>query len=179
MVSFGQWGVTLGNLSNRQKDRARRAAAVQAENDARSGLVEFINVATSFSTESIRGEIVEESTRLHTGGIAEDVELASVVDVAIEEAKTRSVADLTGLGILRTWSARHPIAADQELVGAVAYWSPAREDVIRTGLGLGLRHVPDSESRAGAESSTEPESASEPTPSGRTQSKALMDAADF
>ena len=179
VVSFGQWGVTLGNLSNRQKDRARRAAAIQAENDARSGLVEFINVATSFSNESIRGEIVEESTKLHTGGIAEDVEFASIVDVAIEEAKTRSVANLTGLGILRTWSARHPIAADQELVGAVAYWSPAREDVIRTGLGLGTRHVPDSESRGGAESPAEPESESEPSPSGRTQSKALMDAADF
>ncbi len=99
--------------------------------------------------------------------------------VAIEEAKTRSVANLTGLGILRTWSARHPIAADQELVGAVAYWSPAREDVIRTGLGLGPRHVPESESRGGAESSAEPESESEPSPGGRTQSKALMDAADF
>lgn len=176
VVSFGQWGVTPGNLSNRQKDRARRAAAMHAENDARSGLVEFINVATSFSSESIRGEIVEESTKLHSDGIADDVDLASVVDVAIEEAKTRSVADLTGLGMLRMWSARHPIA-DQELVGAVAYWSPAREDVIRTGLGLGARHAPpESEPRDGSESST-PES--EPTPSGRTQSKTLMDAADF
>ena len=177
VVSFGQWGVTLGNLSSRQKDRARRAAAMQAENDARSGLVEFINVATSFSTESIRGEIVEESTRLHTGGIAEDVDVASIVDMAIEEAKTRSVADLTGLGMLRTWSARHPITVDQELVGAVAYWSPAREDVIRTGLGLGARHAPsEPESGGGSESSA---AESEPTASGRTQSKTLMDAADF
>ncbi len=175
VVSFGQWGWSSENLTNRQQDRARRAAERQAEHAASSTLAEFINVATSFSAESIRGELIEEGTRLLPGGLGEDFEDVEIVDVVVEEAKTRSVVNLTGLGILRTWSTRHPVAEEQEIVGAVAYWSPAREDFVLRGLGQAARHAPP-EPEQPAESESEPESM---IGSGRTQSKPLMDASDF
>ena len=178
VVSFGQWGWSSTNLSNRQRDRARRAAERQAENIARSNLADFISVATSFADESIRSEVVELGTRRLPGGLAEDFEDAEIVDLVVEQANTKSEVQLTGLGILRTWSAGHPIAQEHELVGVVAYWSPAREDTVRRGLGLDAKHAPPA-SQPKRAAVPEVEADAKPGPTGRTQSKPLMDANDF
>ena len=173
VVSFGQWGLSTKGLSNRQQDRSRIAARKQAENAARDNLAEFVDIATNFSDESFRGELMEQGSKIYSSGVGEDFEVAEIVDAMVEEAKTRSVVNLTGLGILRTWSARHPVG-DQVLVGAIAYWSPAREDAVRRGLGQAARHAsPEPESASDAEAEAKP------VPSGRTQSKSLMDASDF
>ena len=99
-----------------------------------------------------------------------------MADRMVAEAMTRSTVQLTGLGILRTWSAPHPVAEHQELTGAVAYWSPAREDQVRASLGLDAKHpAPEPEPEPAHESEPEPP----PAVSGTVQSKDLMDASDF
>ena len=174
IISFGQWGWYSSNLNNRQKDRAWRFAKEQAEVQAKAYLSEFINLGTLFVSESETGSVAEEATIRHSSGIGEDVNVENMIDRLVRTAQTESRVALTGLTTLRTWSATHPLAKDQELVGAVVYWSPALEDSTRRGLGLSTKHAP-------AEQTDEDGSA--PTASrvegGTTESKVQTDAADF
>ena len=97
-----------------------------------------------------------------------------MIDRLVRTARTESRVALTGLSTLRTWSATHPLARDQELVGAVVYWSPALEDDTRRGLGLATRHAPaermEEERAAPAALRVE---------GGTTESKVQTDVADF
>ena len=174
IISFGQWGWYSANLNNRQKDRAWRFAKEQAEMQARAYLSEFINLGTLFVSESETGSVAEEATIRHSSGIGEDVDVENMIDRLVRTAQTESRVALTGLSTLRTWSATHPLAKDQELVGAVVYWSPALEDSTRKGLGLSTKHAPPEpteERRAAPEASR--------VEGGTTESKVQTDAADF
>ena len=174
IIAFGQWGWYSANLNNRQKDRAWRFAKEQAEAEARGYLSEFINLGTLFVSESERGSVAEEATIRHSSGIGEDVDVENMIDRLVRTAQTESRVALTGLSTLRTWSATHPLAKDQELVGAVVYWSPALEDSTRKGLGLSAKHAPPEsteERRAVPEASR--------VEGGTTESKVQTDAADF
>ena len=141
---------------------------------AKRYLSEFINLGTLFTSESETGGVAEESTIRHSSGIGEDIDVEKMIDRLLETAKTESRVALTGLSTLRTWSASHPLAEEQELVGAVVYWSPALEDSTRKGLGLSTKH-------ASPEQTEEQKAA--PTASrvegGTTESKVQTDAADF
>ena len=174
IIAFGQRGWYSANLNNRQKDRAWRFAKEQAEAEARGYLSEFINLGTLFVSESERGSVAEEATIRHSSGIGEDVDVENMIDRLVRTAQTESRVALTGLSTLRTWSATHPLAKDQELVGAVVYWSPALEDSTRKGLGLSTKHAPPEpteERRAAPEASR--------VEGGTTESKVQTDAADF
>ncbi len=174
IVAFGQWGWYSANLNNRQKDRAWRFAKEQAEMQAKAYLSEFINLGTLFVNESDTGSVVEEATIRHSSGIGEDVNVENMIDRLVRTAQTESRVALTGLSTLRTWSATHPLAKDQELVGAVVYWSPASEDSARQGLGLDTKHAApeqiEEEKDAPVASQVE---------GGTTESKVQTDAADF
>ena len=174
IIAFGQWGWNSANLNSRQQDRAWQAAKRQAQDQAISYLTEFINLATLFQDESERGEIQEEATERDRNGIVENIDTTRMIDRIMSTARTKSRVDLTGLTTLRTWSATHPLAKDQELVGAVVYWSPALEDSARKGLGLSTKHAPPEQME---------EQRAEPTASrvegGTTENKVQTDAADF
>lgn len=174
IISFGQWGWYSANLNSRQKDRAYRFAKEQAEMQAKAYLSEFINLGTLFMSESETGSVAEEATIRHSSGIGEDVDVETMIDQLVRTAQTESRVALTGLSTLRTWDATHPLANDQELVGAVVYWSPALEDSTRKGLGLSTKHAPPEQTE---------EQKAEPTANrvegGTTESKVQTDAADF
>ena len=174
ILAFGQWGWYTANLSNRQKDRALRLAKDQAQIQATRYLTEFINIGTTFERISDQGSILEEARTRDSNGIVQDVDVEYIVDRVVATAQTKSEVDLTGLSILRTWSAPHPIAQDQELVGAVAYWSPAQEDITRKGLGLSTKHAPPKE-----ESEPAAPQESKSMQSGTTESRVQVDASDF
>ena len=176
IVSFGQWGWSSKALSAAQRDRRYRFARNQAEIQAKSSLAEFVTVNAQFTSSSFVGAAIEEAVEVDADRFHEYVAGTNIADRMVEEARTRSTVQLTGLDILRTWSARHPVAEHQELTGAVAYWSPAREDAVRASLGLEARH-PAPEPEPAPAPDAEPES--RPTVSGTVQSKDLMDASDF
>ena len=174
IVAFGQWGWSSKALTAAQRDRRYRFARNQAALQARSYLAEFVTVNAQFTSSSFVGAAIEEAVEVDADRFHEYVAGTNIADRLVEEARTRSTVQLTGLDILRTWSARHPVAEHQELTGAVAYWSPAREDAVRVSLGLEARHpAPEPEPAPDAEP------ASRPTVSGTVQSKDLMDASDF
>ena len=174
IVAFGQWGWSSKALTAAQRDRRYRFARNQAALQARSYLAEFVTVNAQFTSSSFVGAAIEEAVEVDANRFHEYVAGTNIADRLVEEARTKSTVQLTGLDILRTWSARHPVAEHQELTGAVAYWSPAREDAVRVSLGLEARHpAPEPEPAPDAEP------ASRPTVSGTVQSKDLMDASDF
>ena len=174
IVAFGQWGWSSKALTAAQRDRRYRFARNQAALQARSYLAEFVTVNAQFTSSSFVGAAIEEAVEVDADRFHEYVAGTNIADRLVEEARTRSTVQLTGLDILRTWSARHPVAEHQELTGAVAYWSPAREDAVRASLGLEARHpAPEPEPAPDAEP------ASRSTVSGTVQSKDLMDASDF
>lgn len=179
IISFGQWGWYSANLNNRQKDRAWRFAKEQAEMQAKAYLSEFINLGTLFESESETGSVAEEATIRHSSGIGEDVDVEDMIDRLVRTARTESQVALTGLSTLRTWSATHPLAGDQELVGAVVYWSPALEDNTRRGLGLGTRHAPAERTPAEQTEEERAEPDAGRVRGGTTESKAQTDVADF
>ena len=174
IVSFGQWGWSTKALSAAQRDRRYRFARDQAAIQARSYLAEFVTVNAQFTETSFMGDVIEDAVEVGADGFTSNVAGANFADRIVREARTRSTVQLTGLDILRTWSARHPVAEHQELTGAVAYWSPAREDAVRASLGLEAKHPAPEPEPASA-----PEAESRPTASGTAQSKDLMDASDF
>lgn len=174
IVAFGQWGWSPKAPTAAERDRRYQFARKQAEIQATSYLAEFIQVSAEFTRPSSVGEIFEEAVVVGDG-FREDVEDTAITARIVEEARTRSTVQLTGLGILRTWSSQHPVVQHQELTGAVAYWSPARENRVRASLGLDAKH-PDPEP---PEPTPEPEPEPQPTASGTVQSKDLMDASDF
>ena len=141
---------------------------------AKAYLSEFINLGTLFVRESETGSVAEEATIRHSSGVGEDVDVEDLIERLVRTAQTESRVALTGLTTLRTWSATHPRARDQELVGAVVYWSPALEDRTRKGLGLSTKHAP-----------PQPAEAEKAVPAagrvegGTTESKVQTDAADF
>ena len=174
IVSFGQWGWSTKALSAAQRDRRYRFARDQAALQAKSYLAEFVTVNAQFTETSFMGEVIEEAVEVGADGFTSNVEGTNFADRIVREARTRSTVQLTGLDILRTWTARHPVAEHQELTGAVAYWSPAREDAVRASLGLEAKHPAPEPEPAPA-----PEAEPRPTASGTVQSKDLMDANDF
>ena len=174
IVAFGQWGWSSKALSAAQRDRRYRFARNQAALQARSYLAEFVTVNAQFTSSSFVGAAIEEAVEVDADRFHEYVAGTNIADRLVEEARTKSTVQLTGLDILRTWSARHPVAEHQELTGAVAYWSPAREDAVRASLGLEAKHPAPEPEPAPA-----PEAEPRPTASGTVQSKDLMDANDF
>lgn len=173
IIAFGQWGWSTKALTAAQRDRRYRFARSQAAAQARSYLAEFIQANAQFTSSSFVGDAIEEAVRVSGDGFREYLSGTEIVDRIVEEARVRAAVQLTGLGTLRTWSAQHPVAEHQELTGAVAYWSPAREDKVRASLGLEAKHP-------APEPEPEPESEQpQPTASGTAESKDLMDASDF
>lgn len=142
IVSFGQWGWSPSNLSKRKRSQRRKFAKEQAGDDARSHLVTFINASTRFTEESNVGTSLEEGFNLPRGGVPEEIEDAEVMDKLVERARIEGSVELTGYTTAREWSARHPLLEEHEIVGVVAYWSPAREDAIRKTTGKEAKHVP-------------------------------------
>ena len=173
IIAFGQWGWSTKALTAAQRDRRYRFARNQAAAQARSYLAEFIQANAQFTSSSFVGDAIDEAVRVSGDGFREYLSGTEIVDRVVEEARIRAAVQLTGLGTLRTWSAPHPVAEHQELTGAVAYWSPAREDEVRASLGLEAKHP-------APEPEPEPESEQpQPTASGTAESKDLMDASDF
>ena len=175
IIAFGQWGWSTKALTAAQQDRRYRFARDQAAAQAKSSLAEFIQINAQFTSSSFVGSTIEEAVEVDADGFHSYVSGTAITDRMIEEARTRSKVQLTGLGILRTWSSQHPVAEHQELTGAVAYWSPAREDQVRASLGLDAKHPAPEPAEPAPESEPEPP----PAVSGTVQSKDLMDASDF
>ena len=167
IVSFGQWALreTEGD-SNRTRARRREFAFRQAENTARSYLATFIKASTRFSSESTVAEDAEEAISISADGIGEDTDVTTITDRLVETALVRSEVSLTGLTTLRTWQAGHPDVPGHQLVGAVVYWSPAREDAVRTSVGERPKHA------------VEPATAAPSQPS-ESGSRVIMDESDF
>lgn len=134
LVSFGQWGFSSEGLNKRQKARRRDFAGRQAGNDARSHLVTFIRASTRFTEESTVGVDVEEAVSVLPDDTVEEIETAKLVDELVRKANVTSQAELTGMATLRTWGARHPDLENQEIVGAIVSWSPAREKAVRAAV---------------------------------------------
>ena len=145
IVSFGQWGWSPANLSKRKRAQRRKFAMKQAENDALSNLTVFVRASTRFTEESSVGADLEEVFNLPRGGVPEEVEEVEIADKLMETARIKAEVNLTGYTPERRWAARHPLLDDQELVGAVVYWSPAREDAIRKTVGMKAKHAPPKE----------------------------------
>ena len=175
LIAFGQWGWSPKAPTNAERDRRYQFARKQAEIQATNYLAEFIQVSAEFTRPSSIGEIFERAVVVGDG-LPEDVENTAIMDRIVGEARTKSTVQLTGLGILRTWSSQHPVVKHQELTGAIAYWSPARENQVRASLGLDAKHP---EPEPAPEETPEPEPEPQPTASGTVQSKDLMDASDF
>ncbi|MCY4408180.1 MAG: hypothetical protein OXC15_17570 [Rhodospirillaceae bacterium] len=168
VIAFGQWAWSPEGLDKRKKARHRGFAIEQAESDALSHLAMFVNVATRFSRESVRGEEAEEFHRVWQDGTVSDEETARIADRLIRNARTNSAVALTGLEVRREWFGRHPDVEGHELVGVIVSWSPAQEDKIRAELGQKPKHKP-------AEKKVRKSSVS----SGTADSRDLMDPADF
>ena len=142
IVSFGQWGWSPSNLNKRKRALRRKFAMKQAANDARSNLVTFIRAATRFTEESNVGADMEEAFNLPRGGVPEEVEDSEITDKLVETARIKAEVALTGYRQERSWSARHPLLEGQEIVGMVAWWSPAEEDATRKTIGKEAKHAP-------------------------------------
>ena len=142
IVSFGQWGWSSANLSKKKRAQRRKFAMKQAENDALSNLTVFVRASTRFTEESNVGADLEEAFNLPRGGVPEETEEAEIADKLIERARIEAQVSLTGYTQERLWSARHPLLDEHEIVGAVVYWSPAREDAIRKTVGMEAKHAP-------------------------------------
>ena len=169
VVAFGQWAWSPEGLDKRKKARRRDFAMEQAESDAQSHLAMFVNVATRFSRESVRGEEAEEFHRVWQDGTVSDEETERITDSLIRSAQVNSEVALTGLEVRREWFSRHPDLEEHELVGVVVSWSPAQEDRIRAELGKKPKHQPPADERE-RKSSISSETA---------ESRDLMDPADF
>lgn len=141
IVSFGQWGWSPSRLSKRKRALRRKFAMKQAENDARANLTVFLNASTRFTEESNVGADMEEAFKLPRGGVPEEADDSEIADKLVETARVKAKVDLTGYTPERSWSARHPLLEGQEIVGMVAYWSPAREDAIRKTIGVEAKHA--------------------------------------
>ena len=141
IVSFGQWGWSPSGLSKRKRALRRKFAMKQAENDARANMTVFLNAAARFTEESNVGADMEEAFNLPRGGVPEEIEVSEMADRLVETARVKAKVALTGYTQERTWSARHPLLEEQEIVGMVAYWSPAREDAIRKTIGEETKHA--------------------------------------
>lgn len=165
IVSFGQWGWSPSRLSKRKRGLRRKFAMKQAENDARANLTVFLNASTRFTEENNIGADMEEAFNLPRGGVPEEVEDSVIADKLVETARVKAKVALTGYTPERSWSARHPLLEEQEIVGMVAYWSPAREDAIRKTIGVEAKHAA-------------PEKSLQKRVSGTTQSRE-PDLADF
>ena len=168
LVSFGQWGFSNEGLDKRKKARRRDFAGRQAENDARSHLVTFIRASTRFTEESTVGADVEEAFNVLPDNTVEEIETAKLADELVKKANVTSQAELTGMATLRGWGARHPDLDNQEIVGAIVSWSPAREKAVRAA-------VRDDEPRQ------QPPQQEQPEPRGTStrQSREDMDSSDF
>ena len=145
IVSFGQWGWSPANLNKKKRAQRKKFAMKQAGNEARSNLAIFIKASTRFTEESTVAADIEEAFNLPRGGVPEEIEETEIGDRLIETARIKSEVELTGYTQEKSWSARHPLLEEQELVGAVAYWSPAREDAIRKTTGKEPKHAPPEE----------------------------------
>ena len=152
IVSFGQWGWSPSGLSKRKRSQSRKFARKQAGNDARSNLTVFVNASASFTEESNVGTSIEEGFNLPRGGVPEEIEDAEVMDMLVQRARIDARVDLTGYTTAREWKARHPLLEEHEIVGVVAYWSPAREDAIRKTIGKEAKHAPPAPPEASQES---------------------------
>ena len=141
IVSFGQWGWSPANLSKRKRAQRRKFAMKQAENDALSNLTVFVKACTRFTEESNVGADLEEAFNLPRGGVPEEIEGAEIADRLVETARVKAEVALTGYTLQRSWSAPHPLLDEHEIVGAVAFWSPAREDAIRKTIGQAAKHA--------------------------------------
>lgn len=142
IVSFGQWGWSPANLSKRKRAQQRRFAMKQAENDALSNLTVFIRACTRFAEESNVGADLEEAFNLPRGAVPEEIASAEIADKLVETARVKAEVALTGYTLERPWSAPHPLLDQHEIVGAIAFWSPAREDAIRKTIGQAAKHAP-------------------------------------
>jgi hypothetical protein len=145
IVSFGQWGWSPANLSKKKRAQRRKFAMKQAEADALSNLTVFIRASTRFTEESNVGADLEEAFNLPRGGVPEEIEETEIADKLVETARIKAEVTLTGFTHERSWSTRHPLLEEQDLVGVVAYWSPAREDAIRKTIGKEAKHAPPKE----------------------------------
>ena len=141
IVSFGQWGWSPANLSKRKRAQRRKFAMKQAENDALSNLTVFVKASTRFTEESNVGADLEEAFSLPRGGVPEEIESAEVADRLVETARVKAEVALTGYTLQRSWSVPHPLLDEHEIVGAIAFWSPAREDAIRKTIGQAAKHA--------------------------------------
>ena len=134
LVSFGQWGFSNEGLNKRKRARRREFAGQQAKNGARAHLVTFINASTRFTEISTVGIDSEEGNQVFPDNTVEDFDMATIVDKLVEKDKVTSQVKRGGMMTLRSWSTRHPDLDNQEIVGAVVSWSPAREKAIRAAI---------------------------------------------
>jgi hypothetical protein len=167
-VSFGQWGFSNEGLDKRKKAPRRDFAGRQAEHDARSHLVTFIRASTRFTEESTVGADVEKAFNVLPDNTVEEIETARLADELVRQANVTSQAELTGMATLRTWGARHPDLGNQEIVGTIVSWSPAREKAVRSA-------VRDDEPRRRSERQEKPA----PRGTSTRQSREDMDSSDF
>lgn len=134
------------NTSDERWGKARALAFQSAFIEAMGECVSSIRQSTSVSiARDYFEEDVPEAELVYQEGEAPDSYVERIVRktaVLAEHALDRKLAD-SGMSEdeIRRLTTPHPLLEEQESVGTVAYWSPAREDAIRKTIGEEAKHA--------------------------------------
>lgn len=145
IVSFGQWGWSPLNLDKEMRAHHKKSAKMQAANLARSQLAAFINSRAAFADSGWVGKNSQVIVELSPDGMQEKNRKKVLTNIVEQTARIQANVNLRGLTPVRSWTAQHPLIAEQRIVGEIIYWSPAREDAINRTVGEEAKHAPDSQ----------------------------------
>jgi hypothetical protein len=120
LLSFGQWGFSFkGKNSNRIK-RARRSAAVQAEQITLGQITNFMNSSLALNNSTETGEIVE-NYLLKQGDDTIEKDITTIVDKISNSVKQRSSGKIAGTRTVKRWKFKHPLG--HEIIGQIKVWT--------------------------------------------------------
>ena len=146
LVSFGQWAWTDQGLDARNRMIRREHAFKQAHLAARGNLSFFLRSSVLFGEESRKGRDARITDREQEDGDGPEVsapvrtDITGMIDSVFERAGHSSDLEITGVTRVRRWTAPHPQVPEHRLAGSIIYWSPAREDAVRSLAGRKPRH---------------------------------------
>ena len=168
-VSYGQWSYVAGGLTPRQRERKKRTAVTQAEQNARAAIAQFLNSSGQAVVQTLTEERVEEFVKVFADR-KEQASMTELVEKVLEDYSAKANVKVTGLRKLADWSMPYPDKPDVMLVGVVLSWSPRSADAIERATG-----------RKGGQAASQPVRQSAPAGGKATLrgSKDRNDAADF
>ena len=142
IVSFAQWGWAPSNLDKEMRAHHKKAAKIQATNLARSQLATFINSRAAFTDSGWVGKNSQVIIKLSPDGVQEKTRKKTLENIVEQTGRIQANVNLRGVTSVRSWTARHPLIKEQQMVGEIIYWSPAREDAINRTVGEEAKHAP-------------------------------------